>query len=208
MKSRTIEQLPHSTAPQFQRDLLALIPHLRAFSHSLCRRRDLGEDLAQDALAKAWRSRGSFDPGTNLKAWLFTILRNEFYSQKRRAWRQTDWDEAKGHRIAGAPDAQLWSLALSDTAHALRELPEGQREALILIAAGGFSYEDAANICGTKVGTMKSRVARGRQALLNMLDGKDRFTRCASVSHDGGSHDILAQLNALTPADTRGAAHA
>src|ERR1700683_1811776 len=89
-----------SASPQFQRDLIALIPHLRAFSRMLCGRRVIAEDMAQEALAKAWRARARFQPGTNLKAWLFTILRNEYYSHGRRAWRETHWDEVLGGRIA------------------------------------------------------------------------------------------------------------
>jgi len=207
-------QLPtrdaHSALPSkdFQQDLVALIPNLRAFSRTLCRHRDLAEDLAQDALAKAWRCRGQFEPGTNLKAWLFTILRNQYYSYKRRAWRETHWDEIKGDRIAAPPDAQLWSLELSDTAHALRTLPDAQREALILIGAAGFSYGEAAKICATPVGTVKSRVARGREALIQSLDDPHNRRRCRSVEQNGASNDILAQLSALAPAGAHSIAYA
>jgi RNA polymerase sigma-70 factor (ECF subfamily) len=193
---------------EFQRDLVALIPFLRAFARTLCHHRDLAEDLAQNALAKAWRSRNQFLAGSNLKAWVFTILRNEFYSYKRRAWRETHWDESMGERIAAAPNPQLWSLELADTAHALRDLPDSQREALILIAAGGFSYEDAAKICRTPVGTVKSRVARGRAALVQKLDDHQPHPRCQSVKQHGGSHDIQAQLSALMPAGAHSIAHA
>jgi RNA polymerase sigma-70 factor (ECF subfamily) len=193
---------------KFQRDLVALIPFLRAFSRSLCGNRDLGEDIAQEALSKAWRSRDRFEPGTNLKAWLFTILRNEFFSQRRRAWRETNWDEAKAARIPAPRDAQLWSLELSDATHALHELPDYQREALVLVAAGGVSYTDAARICGVPVGTVKSRVARGRIALMDKLGGSKKITRTPAVRQAGAIHDILAQLTALTSAGTLSAAHA
>src|SRR3954469_7664340 len=155
-------QKTQNTTAIFQRDLVALIPQLRAFAYWLCKRQEQAEDLTQEALAKAWRSRASFEPGTNLKAWAFFILRNEFYSQRRTAWRQVHWDEIKGERIAAPADGQLWSLELSDTAEALHALPDGQREALVLVGAGGLSYQDAAKICGTQLGTLKSRVARGR----------------------------------------------
>src|ERR1700743_75941 len=143
-------------ARDFQRDMVALIPHLRAFARSLCHQQDLGEELAQETLAKAWRARERFEPGTNLKAWLFTILRNEYHSHGRRAWRQAHWDEDKAGRIAAPADLQLLSLELSDTANAMRDLPDSQREALVLVAAGGFSYEEAGKICGVPVGTVKS----------------------------------------------------
>src|SRR6185437_13107847 len=191
----------------FQRELVALIPFLRAFSRTLCHHRDLAEDLAQTALAKAWQHRERFEPGTNLKAWLFTILRNEFYSDRRRAWRETHWDEIKGERIAAPADSQLWSLELSDTARALRNLPDLQREALILIAAGGFSYVDAAKICQAPIGTMKSRMARGRAALAQNLDSPHGQPRRAA-GENSGSDDILAQLRALTPADAHSIAYA
>ncbi len=196
------------TAPsnQFRRDILALIPHLRAFARNLCRSADMAEDLAQDALVKAWRSQKHFETGTNLKAWLFTILRNEFYSQRRRNWRQMHWDEAKAERIASPADPQLWALQLSDATRGLRELPDGQREALLLVAAAGFSYEEAGKICGTATGTMKSRVARGRQALADILDGKTKFA--APSRRVEASEDILAQLSALTSAGAHRAAYA
>jgi RNA polymerase sigma-70 factor, ECF subfamily len=195
-----------SDAPQFRRDLLALIPQLRAFARNLCGQRELGEDLAQNTLVRAWRAQGSFRPGTNLRAWLFTILRNEFYSDRRRSWRQTHWDDIKGGRIASPTEPQYWALELSDAARGLRELPDGQREALILIAAAGFSYEEAAEICGTPVGTMKSRVARGRLALAGLLEGDAKFHNRSDRTDS--SNDILAQLNALMPAGAPCAAYA
>lgn len=161
----------------FQRDLIALIPHLRAFSRILCTRKAIAEDMAQEALAKAWRARASFEPGTNLKAWLFTILRNEIYSHARRAWRETHWEPEEGERIPSPPDEQEWALNLSDTTRALNTLPMGQREALILVGAGGFSYEEAASISGTPLGTVKSRVARARLALIDILDNAKPLPR-------------------------------
>jgi RNA polymerase sigma-70 factor (ECF subfamily) len=193
---------------QFQCELVALIPHLRAFSRGLCGRRAIAEDMAQEALAKAWRARDRFEPGTNLKAWLFTILRNEFCSHARRGWRETHWDCEKGDRIAAPANEQEWAIDLADTARALEGLSEGQREALILVGAGGFSYEDAAEICGTAMGTVKSRVARARIALLNILDGDKPLPSSSSTRAMGASDNILAQLSALTPAGAASAAYA
>jgi RNA polymerase sigma-70 factor (ECF subfamily) len=155
---------PDEADAVFRKDLLSLIPFLRAFSRSLCGERELADDLAQEALAKAWQSRDTFRPGSNLKAWLFTILRNQFYSDRRRAWRQAPWDESAVERVPAARGEQTWAVQLSDTARALRGLPAEQREALILVGAGGFSYEDAARIANCAVGTVKSRVARARKA--------------------------------------------
>jgi RNA polymerase sigma-70 factor (ECF subfamily) len=207
--NRNLAALPPSrAAPNFQRDLVALIPQLRAFSHALCGRRAIAEDMAQEALAKAWRSRDRFESGTNLKAWLFTILRNEFYSHSRRAWREAHWDEDLGERIPAPAREQEWAVELADTARALGELPEHQREALILVAAGGFTYEDAARICDTPVGTLKSRVARARVALLELLDGDKLLPRHAPPCAKGALEDVLAQLTLLMPRAAASAAYA
>jgi len=194
--------LPSSA--QFERDLVALIPHLRAFSRMLCGKRTIAEDMAQEALAKAWRARDSFQPGTNLKAWLFTILRNEFYSHTRRAWRETRWDADLGEHIPGPACEQEWAMELCDTARALDELPESQRKALILIAAGGFSYDDAAQISGIPAGTVKSRVARARVAILKILDGDKPLPRWPTERVMGASQDIFTQLNAIMQSRIRG----
>src|SRR6201994_1296260 len=123
----------------FRSELLALIPFLRAFARSLTGNQEGADDLAQETLVKAWQSRSTFTPGTNLKAWLFTILRNQFYSDRRRAWRQAPWDQDAAERIPGSSAEQSWAAELSDTARALSQLSDEQREALILVGAGGFS---------------------------------------------------------------------
>ena len=125
------------TPDDFKTELLALIPFLRAFARSLCGNPEMADDLAQETLVKAWQSRDTFIPGTNLKAWLFTILRNQFYSDRRRAWRQAPWDQESAERIPGSREDQGWAAELSDTARALRCLSDEQREALILVGAGG-----------------------------------------------------------------------
>jgi RNA polymerase sigma-70 factor (ECF subfamily) len=119
---------PHHHQPtqdtgDFKTDLLALTPFLRAFARSLCGSHEGADDLAQEALVKAWQSRDSFLAGTNLKAWLFTILRNQFYSDRRRAWRQAPWDQEAAEKIPGGGQDQGWSAELSDTARALRAPP-------------------------------------------------------------------------------------
>ena len=124
----------------------------------------------QETLVKAWDKQASFQPGTNLKAWLFTILRNEFYSQMRKRGREVqDSDGAMTARLAIHP-AQHGMLDLEDFRKALQLLPEDQREAIILIGASGFSYEEAAEICGCAVGTIKSRVSRARSRLQEVLE--------------------------------------
>lgn len=183
---------------QFKADLLDLIPFLRAFARSLCGNQETADDLAQETLVKAWQARNMFAPGTNLKAWLFTILRNQFYSDRRRAWRQAPWDQDAAERIPGSSAEQSWAAELSDTARALSQLSDEQREALILVGAGGFSYEDAAAICHCAVGTVKSRVARARKSLLSLLEGNEPLPANAQDATDA-AEDILAQLDRLAP---------
>ncbi|CAN0654973.1 sigma-70 family RNA polymerase sigma factor [Nitratireductor aquimarinus] len=159
-----------SVYPGFRDDLLAAVPSLRAFAVSLSKSADRADDLVQESLVKAWDKQNSYQPGTNLKAWLFTILRNEFYSQMRKRKREVeDADGAITGRLSVHP-AQEGSVDLKDFRRALEQLPEDQREAIILIGASGFSYEEAAEICDCAVGTIKSRVSRARTRLQEILE--------------------------------------
>ena len=159
-----------ATSGGFKGDLLGAIPSLRAFAMSLAQNSDKADDLVQETLVKAWDKQSSFQPGTNLKAWLFTILRNEFYSQMRKRGREVqDSDGIMTGRLAVHP-SQHGMLDLKDFKGALETLPEDQREAIILIGASGFSYEEAAEICGCAVGTIKSRVNRARTKLQELLN--------------------------------------
>src|SRR6201992_496343 len=196
MTNRTAERPEDG---DFKTELLALIPFLRAFARSLTGNQEGADDLAQETLVKAWQSRATFIPGTNLKAWLFTILRNQFYPDRRRAWRQAPWDQYAAERIPGGGEDQVFSAQLSDTARALRCLSDEQREALILVGAGGFSYEDAAAICKCAVGTVQSRVARARQTLIEILDGEDPLPSAPHATEGDAAHDIMAQLDRLAP---------
>ena len=154
----------------FKAELTALIPHMRAFARSLCHHAAEADDLAQEGLLKAWHGRASYQPGTNLKAWTFMILRNQFYSEKRRSWRQTQLDQEAAERTLVAVDDPEAPVALDELRLGLGMLPAEQREALILVGAGGFAYEEAADICNCAVGTVKSRVSRARRALHAILD--------------------------------------
>ncbi|MBC6983184.1 MULTISPECIES: sigma-70 family RNA polymerase sigma factor [unclassified Caulobacter] len=154
----------------FKRELVGLIPHLRAFARTLCGDAASADDLAQDAMLKAWDARSSFQMGTNMKAWTFMILRNQFYSEKRRSWRQSQLDQEQAERTLVAADDPEAPVALDELRLALRSLPDEQREALVLVGAGGFAYEEAAEICNCAVGTVKSRVSRARRALQAALE--------------------------------------
>jgi RNA polymerase sigma-70 factor (ECF subfamily) len=184
-------------------ELAQLLPFLRAFSRSLSGNRELAEDLAQEALAKAWQFRRSFGPGGNLKAWLFTILRNELFSHRRRAWRHAPWDAEQAETISTAPGEQQWSVELSDTVNAMNSLPAAQREALIMIGVGGFSYDDTAVLASCAVGTMKSRVARGRQSLREILDGRSSTPKPRSATGNP-IDELLAQLDLASEQRTNG----
>jgi RNA polymerase sigma-70 factor (ECF subfamily) len=190
----------------FKAGLIELIPFLRAFARSLCGNPEMADDLAQETLVKAWQARDMFAPGTNLKAWLFTILRNQFYSDRRRAWRQAPWDQDAAERIPGSAGEQTWAAELSDTARALTSLSDEQREALILVGAGGFSYEDAAAICHCAVGTVKSRVARARKTLIAILEGEDPLPPASQPAEGDAANEIMAQLDRLAPVDGRSSA--
>ena len=155
---------------QFKADLVALIPHLRAFARTMTGNSTEADDLAQEALAKAWRRRDSFTMGTNMKAWAFMILRNQFYSDMRRAWRSVRLDQEAAERTLLASDDPNAPIELNELRMALAALPTDQREALILVGAGGMSYEEAAEICNCAVGTVKSRVSRARDALRRIIE--------------------------------------
>lgn len=167
-------------------EVVACIPSLRAFAASLVGVGDRADDLVQEALMKAWANIGSFKQGTNMKAWLFTILRNTFYSAHRKAKREVqDVDGQYSSNLAEHP-GQMGHLDFEDFRQALDELPEDQREAVILVGASGFSYEEAAEICDCAIGTMKSRVNRARSRLSEILDvnsadefGPDRTVHAA-----------------------------
>lgn len=158
-----------SNAFSFKREMLAVLPSLRAFAVSLARRHDRADDLVQETVMKAWGKQDSFQPGTSMRAWLFTILRNEFYSQMRRKGRELpDPDGVFAGNLATHPE-QYGKLDLADFKTALDSLPDDQREAIVLIGASGFSYEEAAEIAGVAVGTIKSRVNRARVKLQEIL---------------------------------------
>ena len=165
----------------FRRELVALIPHLRAFARTLAGNPTAADDLAQDAM---------------MKAWTFMILRNQFYSEKRRAWRQTQLDQEAAERTLVAVDDPEAPVALDELRLGLATLPSEQREALVLVGAGGFAYEEAAAICGCAVGTVKSRVSRARKALQVILETGD-YDRDGRSASDAMS-SILADAERLS----------
>jgi RNA polymerase sigma-70 factor (ECF subfamily) len=174
--------------------MLAAVPSLRAFAISLCGNVDRADDLVQEALLRAWGNLDSFEPGTNMSAWLFTILRNVFRSEYRKRRREVeDADGSYAESLTSLP-GQTSHLEMDEFRKALDVLPSEQRESLILVGASGFSYEEAAQICGCAIGTIKSRVNRARRRLAKLLSiesaddfGPDRETRAVMGSAVGGS---------------------
>ncbi len=166
--------------------LSACLPHLRNFALHLTRDPVRSDDLVQGTLLRAWASLDQFQPGTNLEAWLFTILRNSFYSEHRKRRREVEDPEGGFARRPMVQPEQDSKLMLDDLQEALIRLPSGQRTALLLVAEQGKSYETAAALCGVAVGTLKSRVNRARARLAAMLQmenrhdlGPDRLMRAA-----------------------------
>jgi RNA polymerase sigma-70 factor (ECF subfamily) len=160
----------------FKTELLSAIPALRAFAVSLSGKTGWADDLVQETLTKAWASRASFEPGSRMQAWLFTILRHEYYSEyRRRRFEVPDPDSEMASRLT-THAAQDGHVAFREFQVALAKLAPVHREALILVGASGFAYEEAANIAGCAVGTMKSRVARARGRLAQLLSSDEPRT--------------------------------
>jgi RNA polymerase sigma-70 factor, ECF subfamily len=179
--------------PSLKESMLAAVPSLRAFAISLSGNIDRADDLVQETLLRAIANIDSFQPGTNMSAWMFTILRNLFRSEYRKRRREVeDTDGSYAESLKSHPE-QGSRLEFQEFRTALAKLPPDQREALILVGASGFSYEEAANICGCAVGTIKSRVNRARTRLADLLSiegsedfGPDQSTRAIMAAGGRG----------------------
>ena len=183
---------------EFKKQITELIPQMRAFARSLCSTATAADDLAQEALLKAWKSREKFEKGTNLKAWTFTILRNHFYSEKRRSWRRQSLDPGVAEATLVASDDPAQKMDLLALRNALEHLPDDQREALILVGAGGFAYDEAAEICGCAVGTVKSRVSRARKTLIDLFDDPNiSFSSDAKMVAGDAFGELIQEAEAL-----------
>jgi len=186
------------TDEAFKETLAAGIPQLRAFARSLCGDRETADDLVQDAMLKAWAARKRFIAGTNFRAWIFTILRNQFFSQVRRKRFVGEWNDLVAERVLSAPASQDRMVDLQDVMRGLQQIPAEQREALILVAAGGLSYEEAALITDVAVGTIKSRVSRARTAIEKIMEsGVLSTTRRDFTGHGATVVSLLAYLEDL-----------
>lgn len=181
----------------FKEMLADVIPQLRAFARGLCGEREFADDLVQETMLKAWSARAGFEVGTNFRAWIFTILRNHYFSLQRRKRFVGEWDDLVAERLLCAPAGQDRVVELRDMLRALQQLLPDQREALILVGAGGISYEEVAKITGVAIGTVKSRVSRGRAALEALVDdGKLARTRGEFHETDDPVISIFAYIEA------------
>jgi RNA polymerase sigma-70 factor (ECF subfamily) len=178
--------------PAFKDELIERLPQLRAFCRFLCRG-DVAaaDDLAQEAVTRAWAARASYTPGTTMRAWLFVIARNLHYSDMRRARFVGVYDATQAELTLKTDAAQDEILALDEVRRALNLLPDEQRDALVLVAAGGLSSEEAAQICKCAVGTIKSRVSRARAALSEILARRSGIPRADAPA--GAALDLLVE---------------
>jgi RNA polymerase sigma-70 factor, ECF subfamily len=173
----------------FRNDLVAILPSLRAFARGLCGNRDFADDLVQEAMTRAWAARASYTPGTNFRAWMFMILRNRYFTIIRKNARSVSWDPEVAERVLVTAASQENRLHVQDVANALQKLPKEQREVLLLIGANGMSYEEAMEVVGCAMGTIKSRLARGRAALAALINGAD------DDEYDGSEDGLSGKSN-------------
>lgn len=165
----------------FTDEMTASLPALRSFARSLCRQSDMAEDLVQETMVRAWSSRHTFLPGSNFRPWLFTILRNQFYTTMRKRKREVEDSDGTAAAQLTALPSQEDGIELREVWTQLGKLPPLQREALLLIATQDLTYEAAAELMGCQTGTVKSRVNRARAALVQALGYEDRLGRTAAL---------------------------
>lgn len=190
--------IPHETCDHeaFRRDLIGVMAPLRAFSRSLCRNPTLAEDLVQETLMKAWAARRTYQPDTNFRAWTNRILRNAFYSYWRKDSRLSQLNTELHANTVRAVDCVEATLELADVSIALHQLPSEQRQAIMLTAAGGCDYEQAASIAGVAIGTIKSRISRGRRSLSGLLE--QPLNRKGKSTAVGGAETMMRDAMAMT----------
>lgn len=168
---------PGQKPPSIREELIACLPQLRAFARSLAGHRELADDLVQDAIVRALAAQDSFRAGTNFRAWIFTILRNLFFTERRKSRMVVQSIDSMEHDLTPVPASQESSVEFDDFRVALMRLPHDQREALILVGASGMSYEEAAQVSGCAVGTVKSRVSRARRTLVQLTGRTEEGSR-------------------------------
>ena len=175
----------------FSDEIVDILPHLRAYARMVARDRVLADDLVQETVLRALVHSDQFRPGTNLKAWLKTILRNSYINEKRSEKRQAQYTAGFAGESAAVRGEQEGHVELNDCAQAFALLSAPQRQALALVGANGMSYEEAAKQAGCGVGTMKSRTFRARLQLRRLLEGQERAARDRELARDSGAETRL-----------------
>ncbi len=164
-----VQELASSAMPQASAEMVALIPALRAFARTFCPEPSDADDLVQETLMKGIANIRQFQPGTRLKSWLFTIMRNTFYTRAKLRKREAPGGADCVSSLPTAEATQEWTIRGTEIEVAINALPSQQREVLILIGVLGISYEESARICNCAIGTIKSRLNRARSTLLELL---------------------------------------
>ena len=185
--------------------LEALMPEMRAFARSLCRDGAMADDLVQEGCLKAWSSADSFDHAQPMRPWLFRIIRNEYYMQLRRSWRNVQVDDRFIETALVEDPAQEVSQDFARLQRIIADLPRIQRDALLLVVAAGMTYEEAAEVCKCSPGTVKSRVSRARDAVRKRFDSHERIARRRSGETLSGMAALLSQLDNIADIDQKAA---
>ena len=172
----------------------ALIPEMRAYAKRLCRDDALADDLVQDTCMKAWAARESFKTGAEARPWLFRILRNEYYQITRRSWRSVEYDQEKAENTLVASTNLESASDLRVMKQLLGQLPQNQYEAMLLVVAGGFTYEEVGKICGCSAGTIKSRVSRGREAMHRLMQMSDAQLQEKSKTDASDTSNVMTSI--------------
>jgi RNA polymerase sigma-70 factor (ECF subfamily) len=178
--------------------LEGLMPQLRAFARGLCRDKVLADDLVQEACLKAWSSMDSFNAEQPMRPWMFRILRNEYYMQMRRAWRDVQVEPEFVETSLVADGMQEISQDFSRMEKLINSLPDNQRDALILVLAAGMTYEEAGEVCGCSAGTIKSRVSRARETVKTRFDSHERVVHSVGADAASGMSALLNRIDEIT----------
>lgn len=181
----------------FADELEALLPELRAFARRLCRDDTLADDMTQSACLKAWANVDTFKTGSLMRPWLFRILRNEYYQYSRRSWRDEAVPSETIEETLSVADPSEQSMQASQLSDAIYHLPDGQRDALILVLAVGMTYQEAAEVLGCSAGTVKSRVSRARADLATDMSGNKSIRQSRDKTQNSGVQRLFDHADAL-----------
>jgi len=195
MTPHLVDRHPMDENLDIEKQFSDVIPHLRGYARALTRNADAADDLVQDALVRAWASRSQFVPGTNFRAWMFTIMRHRFLDECRRnKGPHLPVEDVSNHAALVNGPTQDSAIEFEEMACAYWQLAPNHREILMLVGALGLEYEEAATVIGCAVGTVRSRLSRARNELQNRIDrGAGRLTREPGRNGKPASRSIAAR---------------